>query len=36
MRGYEGGADGAELIVVGAPDPGPEGDVEIVPGWWAD
>ncbi len=35
MRGYEGGPDGAELIVIGAPSTGP-GDGDVVPGWWSD
>ena len=35
MRGYEGGPDGAELIVVGAPRTG-AGDANVVPGWWTD
>ena len=35
MRGYEGGPDGAELIVVGAPRTG-SGDADMVPGWWTD
>ena len=35
MRSLEGGPEGAELIVVGAPNTGP-GDAKIVPGWWND
>jgi mannose-6-phosphate isomerase-like protein (cupin superfamily) len=35
MRGYEGGSEGAELIVIGAPNTGP-GDGDITPGWWTD
>jgi oxalate decarboxylase/phosphoglucose isomerase-like protein (cupin superfamily) len=35
MRGYEGGPEGAELIVIGAPRTGP-GDADTVPGWWTD
>ncbi len=35
MRGLEGGSDGAELIVVGAPQTAPE-DAEVVMGWWSD
>ena len=35
MRGLEAGADGAELLVVGAPNTGP-GDGNVVPGWWSD
>lgn len=37
MRGYEGGPQGAELIVVGAPQPSsPDGDGNVEPGWWTD
>jgi len=35
MRSLEGGPEGAELIVIGAPRTGP-GDGDIVPGWWTD
>jgi mannose-6-phosphate isomerase-like protein (cupin superfamily) len=35
MRAIEGGAAGAEFIVIGAPNTGP-GDAEIDQGWWAD
>jgi quercetin dioxygenase-like cupin family protein len=35
MRAYEGGPDGAELIVIGAPRTGP-GDGDIQQGWWSD
>ena len=35
MRCYEGGPEGAELIVIGAPRTG-SGDADIVPGWWSD
>jgi hypothetical protein len=35
MRGLEAGPDGAELILVGAPNTGP-GDGNVVPGWWSD
>ena len=35
MRGLEGGPDGAEFIVVGAPKTAPE-DAEVVMGWWSD
>jgi len=35
MRSYEGGAEGAELIVIGTPRTG-SGDADIVPGWWGD
>jgi mannose-6-phosphate isomerase-like protein (cupin superfamily) len=34
-RGYEGGAEGAELIVIGAPRTG-SGDADTTPGWWSD
>jgi mannose-6-phosphate isomerase-like protein (cupin superfamily) len=35
MRTFEGGDDGAEFLVVGAPNTGP-GDAETVQGWWSD
>lgn len=35
MRGYEGGPEGAEFLVIGAPKTGP-GDSDIVQGWWSD
>jgi mannose-6-phosphate isomerase-like protein (cupin superfamily) len=35
MRSYEGGPQGAELIVIGAPKTGP-GDGDIEQGWWSD
>jgi len=35
MRNLEGGPDGAELILYGAPTAGP-GDVQMSPGWWSD
>jgi mannose-6-phosphate isomerase-like protein (cupin superfamily) len=35
MRCFEAGPDGAEFIVVGAPNTGP-GDGDIEPGWWQD
>jgi mannose-6-phosphate isomerase-like protein (cupin superfamily) len=35
MRGYEGGPEGAELIVIGTPRTG-GGDADTVQGWWAD
>jgi uncharacterized cupin superfamily protein len=35
VRGFEAGDDGAEFIVVGAPNTGP-GDAEIIQGWWDD
>jgi mannose-6-phosphate isomerase-like protein (cupin superfamily) len=34
-RAFEGGPDGAEILIVGAPSTGP-GDAEVVPGWWSD
>jgi mannose-6-phosphate isomerase-like protein (cupin superfamily) len=33
-RGYEGGPDGADLIVIGAPKTGP-GDADVEQGWWS-
>ena len=37
-RGYEGGPDGLEILVFGAPDLGedPRGDVQGQRDWWAD
>jgi glyoxylate utilization-related uncharacterized protein len=35
MRGYEGGPEGAELIVIGTPRTGP-GDADMEQGWWSD
>ena len=35
MRTLEGGDEGAEFLVVGAPNTGP-GDAETVQGWWSD
>jgi mannose-6-phosphate isomerase-like protein (cupin superfamily) len=35
MRNLEGGPDGAELILIGAPKTGP-GDAEMEQGWWND
>ena len=35
MRAYEGGPEGADFIVIGAPRTGP-GDGETEPGWWSD
>jgi len=35
MRSYEGGPEGAELIVIGTPRTG-GGDADIVQGWWSD
>ena len=34
MRGFEAGADGLELIAIGAPNTGP-GDAETEQGWWS-
>jgi len=34
-RCFEGGADGLELVVFGAPNTGGR-DVEMIQGWWAD
>jgi len=35
MRCFEGGSEGAELLVVGGPVLG-SNDAEMVPGWWSD
>jgi mannose-6-phosphate isomerase-like protein (cupin superfamily) len=35
MRSIEAGDDGAEFLIIGAPNTGP-GDAETVPGWWSD
>jgi mannose-6-phosphate isomerase-like protein (cupin superfamily) len=35
MRTFEGGDEGAEFLVVGAPNTGP-GDADMVQGWWSD
>jgi mannose-6-phosphate isomerase-like protein (cupin superfamily) len=35
MRNLEGGPNGAELILYGAPNAGP-GDAQMSPGWWID
>jgi mannose-6-phosphate isomerase-like protein (cupin superfamily) len=35
MRNLEGGPDGAELILIGAPKTGP-GDADMEQGWWND
>jgi mannose-6-phosphate isomerase-like protein (cupin superfamily) len=35
VRGFEGGEQGAELIVIGAPNTGP-GDAEVIQDWWID
>lgn len=34
-RSFEAGPEGAELLVVGAPNTGP-GDAEVVQSWWGD
>ena len=33
MRGFEAGADGLEIIAIGAPNTGP-GDADMQQGWW--
>ena len=35
MRGVEAGPEGAEFLLVGAPNPGP-GDANTEPNWWSD
>ena len=35
MRSMEAGDEGAEFLIVGAPNTGP-GDAEMVQGWWGD
>jgi mannose-6-phosphate isomerase-like protein (cupin superfamily) len=35
MRNLEGGPEGAELILYGAPNAGPA-DAQMSPGWWSD
>jgi mannose-6-phosphate isomerase-like protein (cupin superfamily) len=35
VRSFEAGGDGAEFIVIGAPNTGP-GDAEVIQGWWGD
>jgi hypothetical protein len=35
MRNLEGGPDGAEVILFGAPKTGP-GDADMTQGWWGD
>jgi mannose-6-phosphate isomerase-like protein (cupin superfamily) len=35
MRGFEGGPDGAEILVYGAPNT-KNRDTEMVPNWWTD
>jgi mannose-6-phosphate isomerase-like protein (cupin superfamily) len=35
MRGFEAGADGLEVVAIGAPNTGP-GDADMVQGWWGD
>ena len=34
MRGFEAGADGLEIIAIGAPNTGP-GDADMEQGWWS-
>jgi len=34
MRGFEAGADGLEIIAIGAPNTGP-GDADMQQGWWS-
>jgi len=35
MRNLEGGPDGAEVILFGAPNTGPD-DAQLTQGWWSD
>jgi mannose-6-phosphate isomerase-like protein (cupin superfamily) len=35
MRSMEAGDEGAEFLIVGAPNTGP-GDAEVVQGWWSE
>jgi mannose-6-phosphate isomerase-like protein (cupin superfamily) len=35
MRGFESGAEGVEIIAIGAPNTGP-GDAEVEQEWWSD
>jgi mannose-6-phosphate isomerase-like protein (cupin superfamily) len=35
MRGFEGGPEGAELLLFGAPK-GESNDAQMEPGWWTD
>jgi|SRR5436190_11195544 len=35
MRGFEAGAEGLELIAIGAPNTGP-GDADMADAWWMD
>jgi mannose-6-phosphate isomerase-like protein (cupin superfamily) len=35
MRNFEGGPEGATIILFGAPNAGP-GDAATTPGWWSD
>jgi mannose-6-phosphate isomerase-like protein (cupin superfamily) len=35
MRAFEGGPEGAELLLFGAPS-GKSNDAEMAPGWWSD
>jgi mannose-6-phosphate isomerase-like protein (cupin superfamily) len=36
MRDFEAKADGAELLVFGAPTKGQQNDAEMKPGWWVE
>ena len=35
MRGFESGAEGVEILAIGAPNTGP-GDAEVEQHWWSD
>jgi len=35
VRGFEAGADGAEMLAIGAPNTGP-GDADMIQDWWMD
>ena len=35
MRGFESGAEGVEILAIGAPNTGP-GDAEVEQNWWSD
>jgi mannose-6-phosphate isomerase-like protein (cupin superfamily) len=35
VRGFEGGAEGAEFLAIGAPNTGP-GDAELIQDWWSE
>ena len=35
MRGFESGAEGVEILAIGAPNTGP-GDAEVEQDWWSD